>query len=759
MSQLNPSPTDAKPSSFESGPEIINVHPINSDQQTPQDGTSLPLPLPATLTPNSNAPRENAGIHGPFASASSSSARIGKSPLRQSSVASLDAGTLPVAVHRSPQPASSGAHIGPTASNAVVAANLNASTASRVQPAHQQLPGSSATVYGNALYSSPAPMPLAGSPLAALPPGFQPYPSAPPLPPSRPPAVGRPFFIPRSNNVYPRNQSSQSLDTSGMPPLIPGMPPQSSPSYYPPYAASPYSRVDPTSSSANQRPSNMPPSPTIPFIPPLSSVPDPPSHGPGFYYASPAPMNMESYPPELLSSYKRPVYPRTPSRRPTLDAYVANDPFRAHNQRSTSPVDKNLTFDDIPLAPEDLFSSWRYVTPSVPPGPVPVIPPWPSAPYGYFSDYNGIYRPTTGRAQSAPAPQPVIPKYYPPAQPPVVRVDPQRAESPPSYPPTGYPGHVVDTNLGVDPNHGEGEGDNPASPIRTSDPIQPIVVEVGEPEANDSGSTTGDNQPPQPGRWNTDIPLIPVRRPTDDDLFVLDDDPAHNAETVHSSPYLLPEHMIPVIDDPGFWSRVAAVFHGMIPKESKVEFAPTMELESQQERYRAAAAFVGKTLPRQIYLHLLLRLPSLYFSRVARIFEEADLTLPEIKKMALETASRGSPNSFDALSFDAGIAAVPPQYEKLKMTWESFIDSVMREWKTFNIISVLLLSCVPLCPACLLLLKISTTKRHSNHTANIRRRGRPCHAIFGSAISYVCSHEPFIWLHIYHTLWKYAQDI
>jgi len=32
--------------------------------------------------------------------------------------------------------------------------------------------------------------------------------------------------------------------------------------------------------------------------------------------------------------------------------------------------------------------------------------------------------------------------------------------------------------------------------------------------------------------------------------------------------------------------------------------------------------------------------PSLYFSRVARIFEEADLTLPEIKKMALETASQ-----------------------------------------------------------------------------------------------------------------------
>ncbi|KAH6916458.1 hypothetical protein BKA70DRAFT_1092400 [Coprinopsis sp. MPI-PUGE-AT-0042] len=32
--------------------------------------------------------------------------------------------------------------------------------------------------------------------------------------------------------------------------------------------------------------------------------------------------------------------------------------------------------------------------------------------------------------------------------------------------------------------------------------------------------------------------------------------------------------------------------------------------------------------------------------------------------------------------------------ESLKPTWEGFIDSVMREWKTFNIISVLLLSAI-----------------------------------------------------------------
>ncbi|KAJ6615543.1 hypothetical protein B0H10DRAFT_65422 [Mycena sp. CBHHK59/15] len=44
-------------------------------------------------------------------------------------------------------------------------------------------------------------------------------------------------------------------------------------------------------------------------------------------------------------------------------------------------------------------------------------------------------------------------------------------------------------------------------------------------------------------------------------------------------------------------------------------------------------AFVTDTLLRQIYLHMLLRLPSLYFSRVARIFEDAEVSRPDIERM------------------------------------------------------------------------------------------------------------------------------
>ena len=103
--------------------------------------------------------------------------------------------------------------------------------------------------------------------------------------------------------------------------------------------------------------------------------------------------------------------------------------------------------------------------------------------------------------------------------------------------------------------------------------------------------------------------------------------------------------------------------------------------------------FVLITFPTQMYLYILLRLPSLYFSRVAQIFEEADMTLPEIKKMALEMASQGLRREFELeMAFES--CSVPPAYRRLTSVWESFIDSLMREWKTLNIISVLLLTFV-----------------------------------------------------------------
>ncbi|KAH0578199.1 hypothetical protein H2248_004074 [Termitomyces sp. 'cryptogamus'] len=99
-------------------------------------------------------------------------------------------------------------------------------------------------------------------------------------------------------------------------------------------------------------------------------------------------------------------------------------------------------------------------------------------------------------------------------------------------------------------------------------------------------------------------------------------------------------------------------------------------------------AFLLDTLPRQICLYFLFTLPSLYFSRVARIFEEAELSMPDIKRMAIESAN----NTQDPLWFPSAYGFPPVM--RLKTSWEQFIDSLTKEWKTLNLVSVLLLSAI-----------------------------------------------------------------
>ncbi|KAF5313561.1 hypothetical protein D9611_010191 [Ephemerocybe angulata] len=114
-------------------------------------------------------------------------------------------------------------------------------------------------------------------------------------------------------------------------------------------------------------------------------------------------------------------------------------------------------------------------------------------------------------------------------------------------------------------------------------------------------------------------------------------------------------------------------------------------------------------VPRQVYLHLLLRFPALYFSRVTRIFQDANLGMGEIKRMALEavesdldvergpcTSSEPSINRMLVYQgfFPQEHTGAPHSYINLRNSWQGFIDSLMREWKTLNIISVLLLSAI-----------------------------------------------------------------
>ncbi|RDB20239.1 hypothetical protein Hypma_012623 [Hypsizygus marmoreus] len=153
-----------------------------------------------------------------------------------------------------------------------------------------------------------------------------------------------------------------------------------------------------------------------------------------------------------------------------------------------------------------------------------------------------------------------------------------------------------------------------------------------------------------------------------------------------------------------------------------------------------ARIFITDTLPRQVYLHILLRLPAMYFTRVAKIFEDAEVSRPDIQRM-IESGGGGSAFLFSSasepvtvgtvessaappgtlsptmaagigLTAQVGVAPtsvpqmplpypddwtpplVSPALIRFKHSWEAFIDSLVREWKTLNVVSALLLSAI-----------------------------------------------------------------
>jgi hypothetical protein len=74
----------------------------------------------------------------------------------------------------------------------------------------------------------------------------------------------------------------------------------------------------------------------------------------------------------------------------------------------------------------------------------------------------------------------------------------------------------------------------------------------------------------------------------------------------------------------------------------------------------------------------------------------------EIKRMALEAVELDKEEGLNRMLLYQGVfpqewhggsdGKTSASYMNLRTSWQAFIDSLMREWKTLNIISVLLLS-------------------------------------------------------------------
>lgn len=155
------------------------------------------------------------------------------------------------------------------------------------------------------------------------------------------------------------------------------------------------------------------------------------------------------------------------------------------------------------------------------------------------------------------------------------------------------------------------------------------------------------------------------------------------------------------------------------------------------------AFFVLETAPINLYLCFLLGIPLLYRSRVARICGEAELSLPDIKEMARTRADEWKPKenvgpggrartmsfgSWTPVSPPDQMTAVPTRLLKFRSSWENFIETLMKEWQTLNIISVLLLSSVFLPLFHLSLPELASGTGLSSQCSSLTQRPIPSYA-------------------------------
>jgi hypothetical protein len=210
---------------------------------------------------------------------------------------------------------------------------------------------------------------------------------------------------------------------------------------------------------------------------------------------------------------------------------------------------------------------------------------------------------------------------------------------------------------------------------------------------------------------------------------------------------------------------------------------------SMKAFFEDAHCFLTETLPRQLYLNMLLRIPIMYFSRVARIFEDAEISRPDIQRMidamcndkvkeqpvqspearAIQSgpgSSNLSPSHLSLVDVDLPLpfpdewtpTSVSPSLFRFKHSWETFIDSLIREWKTLNVVSALLSSYVSLNS----LIEPELTfvgQRDYKHLSSPGSLKRSYHQEFGVDLSGLRANESVVWVHVYRAFCNHEKHV
>lgn len=92
---------------------------------------------------------------------------------------------------------------------------------------------------------------------------------------------------------------------------------------------------------------------------------------------------------------------------------------------------------------------------------------------------------------------------------------------------------------------------------------------------------------------------------------------------------------------------------------------------------------------RMLYLSILLFLPRLYFSRVERLLKSAEMSMEDMENMVVVGLGKWNRRN-DRIPVYIQNSPMYPAFMQFSSTWDFFIYNLMKEWKTLNIVSILL---------------------------------------------------------------------
>lgn len=105
--------------------------------------------------------------------------------------------------------------------------------------------------------------------------------------------------------------------------------------------------------------------------------------------------------------------------------------------------------------------------------------------------------------------------------------------------------------------------------------------------------------------------------------------------------------------------------------------------------------FVFDSIPHQVYSTVaFLQIPTFYQMRVFRAFEDVEISIPEIRGAMLDITQQKleGDNPVKTRPRRPSSKSDAKKFKKLLEAWKEFVETVVKEWETFNIISALLLS-------------------------------------------------------------------